>query len=301
MLHQCSVRRACVLLLLGALLFRLADAACGRAQPGGAAPQAVAQTVSYPALAYTPPQRQTPLFCAGDAQCLEVENSAGAVFDAAALLTADLQLDGGTTDAPRVLIVHTHATEAYAGSADYRSTDTAQNVVRVGQALAQALRAQGIAALHDTTLNDLEGYSDAYERIETRICDYLARWPSIRLVIDVHRDAAQNNAGEQVALCAQVDGARTARLLLVMGTEQGGLPYPGWQDNLALGLKLQCLGTRETPGLFRALTLRSARYNQHLCAYSLLLEVGAAGNTLEEAVRSAELFAQLLARLLKGA
>lgn len=301
MLHNCTLRQFCAVLLLAALLFRLADTACARTLRRSAAAPVSAQEAAateYPAMAYTPPLRNDLRFRAEDAAGLEIDNRAGADFDAAALLTAALPLDCGTQAQPRVLIVHTHATEAYADSADYRSTDPAQNVVQVGEALAQALQAHGVAAVHDTTLNDLEGYSGAYERMETRIEEALTRWPSIRLVIDVHRDAAQDSSGRQVALCSEVEGERVARLLLVMGSDLGGLPYPDWQENLSLALKLQCLAEQQAPGLFRPLTLRAARYNQHLCPYSLLLEVGAAGNTLEEAVRSAEYFAALLAALL---
>lgn len=305
MLHKWPLGRVCALLLLSALLFRLADTAragalaadalrrLGLGEEAAVATSPEAPT-DYPRLAYAPPHRSAFLFSPEDAAGLEIDNDAGADFDAAALLTAPL--DFGAGEGPQVLIVHTHATEAYADSPGYRSEDTSQNVVRVGQALAEALNARGIETLHYTGLNDLAGYTGAYERMETVIRDYLDRYPSICMVIDVHRDAAQDSAGEQVALRGTVDGERAARLLLVMGTDLGGLSHPGWQENLALALKLQCLGEQEAPGLFRPLNLRAARYNQHLCPNSLLLEVGAAGNTLEEALRSAEFFAKLIAR-----
>ena len=289
-----SLGRICALLLVSALLFRLGDRLRAEAPPPveASAPAAT----DYPLLAYSPRDWSTPLFTAEDAATLEIDNDAGADFDTAALLTGSL--DFGNAEGPKILIVHTHATEAYADSPGYRSEDTSKNVVRVGQALAEALNARGIETIHYTGLNDLEGYTGAYERMETVIRDYLARYPSICMVIDLHRDAAQDSAGNQVALRGTVEGESAARLLLVMGTDRGGLAHPDWEGNLALALKLQCLGEREAPGLFRPLNLRSARYNQHLCPNSLLLEVGAAGNSLEEALRSAEFFAQLIATLV---
>lgn len=294
MLHKWSLGRVCALLLISALLFRAGDGL--RAEAQRPVEEAAAAPTAYPSLAYRPRDWSEPLFVPADAAGLEIDNDAGAELDAAALLTAPL--DFGSGEGPKVLIVHTHATEAYADSPGYRSEDTSQNVVRVGQALAEALNAQGIETLHHRGLNDLEGYTGAYERMEGVIRDYLERYPSLCMVIDLHRDAAQDSAGNQVALLGTVAGESAARLLLVMGTDLGGLPHPGWEDNLSLALKLQCLGEEEAPGLFRPLNLRSARYNQHLCPNSLLLEVGAAGNSLEEALRSAEFFAQLMAEIV---
>lgn len=315
MLHKWPLRRVCALLLITAALFRLA-AETPRASAGelaadallllgfgntGQAPEEPSEAPTardYPLLAYAP-RADEPLFTPEDADELEIDNVAGADFDTAALLTATLDFDNSGTG-PKILIVHTHATEAYADTPDYRTEDTSQNVVQVGQALTDALNALGIETLHHTGLNDLAGYNGAYERMELTINDYLARYPSICMVIDLHRDAALDADGNQVALRTELAGQSAARLLLVMGSDVGGLPHPDWQDNLALALKLQCLGGQTAPGLFRPLNLRAQRYNQHLCPNSLLLEVGAAGNSLEEALRSAEFFAQLLAAVVEN-
>ena len=120
------------------------------------------------------------------------------------------------------------------------------------------------------------------------------------LYLDLHRDAIEDADGGQLAMTAELDGASCARLLLVRGTNVSGMYHPNWQDNLSCALKIQALAETRDPGWFRQLSLRSQRYNEHLTPCSILLEVGAAGNTLDEAVRSAERFGDLLADLIEG-
>lgn len=259
---------------------------------------------SYPAFLYSLPEIPSLQFTPEEAALVSIDDRSGLAYDKEALLLKPLTLSPG--DGPLVLIVHTHATEAYtpsegsyyAATGSYRSGDTAYNVVRVGQAIADKLNARGIVTLHDTTLHDAYGYDDAYGRTAQTVAAYLEQYPSIQMVIDVHRDAVADSSGAQLAFCSQVRGQQAARLLFVMGTDASGQEHPNWQSNLSMALKLQVLCEKEAPGLFRELSLRNQRYNQHLTPYSLLLEVGTAGNTLPEALLSAEFFAEQLARLL---
>lgn len=304
-----SLRWVCFGLLLTAVVFRFADwwifaRAPAQTEPGQPQTEQTLEA-TYPTMYYTLPERNELVFTAEDSAFVSVDNRCGAEFDLEALLTRPLEftLSG---DEPVVLIVHTHATEAYTMTGDtryeesaaYRTADTNYNVVRVGQVIADCLNAHGIATLHDTTLNDLPGYNDSYSRTAAVICRYLEEYPSIQMVIDVHRDAVSDGSGGQVALASQVNGQQAAKLMLVMGTDLGGLSHPNWQTNLSMALKLQAMGEQEAPGLFRELSLCASRYNEHLTPYSMLLEVGSAGNTLEEALLSAEYFAQQLSRLL---
>lgn len=299
-----SVRWLCFGILLVAAVCRLMEERTFPVRSGAELPPQRQQELSYPTLPYRLPEIPSLQFSGEDGALVPVENDAGLDYDKEALLTAPLRLSVG--DEPLVLIVHTHATEAYTpgegsyytATAAYRTGDPAYNVVRVGQAIAQALNARGIVTLHDESLHDSFGYDDAYARTEETIREYLQRYPSIQMVIDVHRDAVADGSGGQLAFCTQVEGAQTARLLFVMGTNAAGQTHPGWQDNLSAALKLQVLCEKVAPGIFRPLSLRSQRYNQHLTPYSLLLEVGTAGNTLEEALRAADLFAEQLSVLL---
>ena len=205
-----------------------------------------------------------------------------------------------------MLIVHTHATEAYTmtpsdsyeESSAYRTTDGNFNMLRVGQLISDYLNAQGIATIHDTTLNDLPGYNGSYSRMAAVIGRYLEEYPSIQMVIDVHRDAVTDGKGGELAMRTELEGKTAAQLMLVMGTNLGGLEHPNWRRNLSFALKLQAISEKNAPGMYRKLSLCASRYNQHLTPYSMLLEVGTAGNTLEEALVSAEFFAENLAQLL---
>ena len=308
-----SLRIACFAVLLIAVVLRLGLNAL---QPASVQAPETAATVSsaepaeaaeaaqyYPTLLYTPPDHGG-LLTAEDTELVSVRNMAGAIYDPEALLTESL--DFPLSDEPMILIVHTHATEAYtpadgddySAAGSYRTTDTDHNVVRVGQALAQRLNDNGIPTLHDTTLHDVPGYDDAYERAAAVISRYLEEYPSIRMVIDVHRDAALDENGSEVAVNCSIGDREAAQMMLVMGTDAAGLEHPGWQGNLSMALKLQAWCEKTSPGCFRPLQLRAERYNQYLTPYSILLEVGAAGNTLRQALCSAEFFADRLTDLL---
>lgn len=298
-------RWLCFGVLLVGAVFRLLDEGQLLTNVKAAAETEALTGEDYPILDYRLPEIPSLQFSAADGMLVEIENGAGLDFDREKLLCKPLELTVG--DEPLVLIVHTHATEAYTpeagnyytATAAYRTADSSYNVLRVGQAIADKLNGLGIVTLQDTTLHDTYGYDDAYERTAQTIAAYLAQYPSIRMVIDVHRDSVADSAGAQLAFCSQVQGQQAAQLLLVMGSNAAGQEHPRWQENLSMALKLQALCEREAPGLFRPLSLRRQRYNQHLTPYSVLLEVGTAGNTLSEALYSAEFFADQLARLLK--
>lgn len=317
-----TARAVCFAVVLVAAVLRLCDAAAWDGARRAAlflslgisalpeADEPSIEATALPRAEYEPLEyRAAPsgaAFSAEDAALVQVDNRAGAEFDAAALITQRLSLKR-ETDAPVVLVVHTHATEAYTMTAEtqyretsaYRTDDPTHNVVRVGQALTDRLNALGVATLHDTQLHDHDGYNEAYDRSAASVVDYLTRYPSIQIVIDVHRDAADDGAGGQLALTAQTDSGECAQLMLVMGSEMGGYPHPRWRESLSLAMKLQAQGERAAPGLFRPLSLRASRFNEHLAPFGLLLEVGTAGNTLPQAERSAERFAEALAEVLE--
>ena len=203
---------------------------------------------------------------------------------------------------PQILIVHTHTTEAYTkGKKDkYEETDPARtlnndyNMVRVGDELAAALSAYGISVVHDRTLHDGQSYNDAYENSLASIRSYLAKYPSIVYVLDLHRDAVQDANGTQYKLVTAEDPA-AAQVSLIMG-----VAHDGWQDNLRLAIAVQEKLESQSPTLMRPITLLNYRYNQFAAPGSLLVEVGAAGNSLDEALRAARLFAKGFAETILG-
>lgn len=263
----------------------------------------------------TPPTETTPvaeeyrepvIFTAADLNTINVRNNTSYSPDLEALLYRSCTLDF-SGDAPRVLIIHTHGTEAYtmeegweydSGGLFARTQDTDYNVVRVGTVLTEILEEGGISVIHDCTLNDLPSYNNSYNRSRELVQEYLERYPSIVMVIDLHRDAIGSDG--TTAVTCTVDGEKTAQLMLVMGTNEGGLYHPNWQKNLSWALKLQAVGNRMYPGLFRDLSLRTSRFNQHTTSGSILVEVGAAGNTLQEAIRGAECLGNVLVETIQG-
>ena len=212
-----------------------------------------------------------------------------------------------TQEAPTVLILHSHATESYEKEAGYEETspyrtlNTDYNMVSIGDRVAEILEGAGIRVIHDRTLHDYPSYNDAYGNARQSISQYLSDNPSICLVLDLHRDAAEDAGGNQKISTALVDGEPCANLMLVMGSDKGSLPNPNWERNMALAVKLQAQLEQNYPGLCRPINLVSSRYNQDLSTGSLLVEVGTAGNTREQALAAAEYLAEGILALEKGA
>ena len=207
------------------------------------------------------------------------------------------------TDEPLVLIVHTHGSEAYADSAGIhipgRSQDITQNVVRVGDALCQALNDAGIPALHDETMYDVPSYMASYNEAARGISDTLEKEPSVQIVLDLHRDAYEYPDGSLLSTAREFSGGRAARIMFLVGTDAGTLSHPTWRQHLAFAMALQTRLDVLEPGLAKPINLRRQRFNEHLSPGSLLVEIGASGDTLEEAVRAAGYLAQALAAELR--
>ena len=255
-----------------------------------------------------PPEEPRRLsFSPSDGELVKIRSSWDCALTPRELVMEKLDWDL-TGDEPTVLIYHTHAMESYTPQTgeDYteevpfRTADLDYNMVSIGTRLAELLENAGISVLHDTTLHDAASYNGSYASRET-VEKYLAQYPSIRLVLDIHRDAAEDGNGHQVAATAETTQGDTARLMLVLGSEAGGLYNPNWQENYALAVKLQAVLEQESPGLCRELHLTDQRYNQDLSPGALLIEVGAAGNSHDEALRAMTPLAEAIAALAKGA
>lgn len=208
-------------------------------------------------------------------------------------------------EGPQVLIVHTHACEAYTpdGTDVYlesdtsRTLDTDYNMVRVGREVKAVLEEMGLTVLHDETLHDYPSYNSAYTNSRATVETYLEQYPSIRIVLDLHRDALVAADGTIYKAVTTIDGEPTAQVMLVMGSDNGG-NFPLWQENLTLAFQIQKSMDTLYPTLARPITLRSSHYNQYLSTGALLVEVGCHGNTLQEALRGARLFARAAGQVL---
>ena len=212
----------------------------------------------------------------------------------------DSVITGGSiiSDKPTVLIYHTHGTECYSPSSTYtdgcefNTTDTDKNVVAVGDCLSECLEELGICVIHDRTMYDKDGYTTAYSRSKKAVKEMLAAYPSIKYVIDIHRDSVESE-GKQAKTVTLFD-EECAQLMIVVGTDAGGSGHKAWKVNFANAVRLQKTMNEYYPTLARPIYLRTASFNQELCEGALLIEVGSCGNTLEEAKKAASLLAMSL-------
>lgn len=206
---------------------------------------------------------------------------------------------------PLVLIMHTHATESYERyDAPYydtrntwRTTDNNLNVVAVGNTLAQALSDGGIPTLHDATQHDYPSYNGSYEKSAQTVQRYLELYPSIRVVIDLHRDATERE-GALIKPVTKIEGKKAAQLMMIAGCDDGTMQMPHWQENLRFAALLQNRLEGRYPTLMRPLFFAYRKYNQDLTTGSLLFEFGSHGNTLEECQYTAQLVGEAMAELL---
>lgn len=236
-----------------------------------------------------------------------LKNNSGVKIDLPSLLKQNLSFKIQKNSEPQVLIMHTHTTESYMTERrDYyvaddvaRRTDTSKNMAYIGDIFAKKLEAAGIGVIHDKTLHDHPSYTGSYNRSAETVKKHLKENPSIKIVIDIHRDAITSSDKTKTRPIVEINGQKTAQVMLVMGSETGGITnFPNWKQNLTLAVKYQQTMEVMYPGLARAITLNSAKYNQNLTVGSILLEVGSEANTFEEAAAAAEAASSALVSLL---
>jgi len=216
-------------------------------------------------------------------------------------LTGRSDADPSAADVPVVLILHTHATESYADTHadDFRSTDPSENVTAVGALIAERLTENGIGVLHCTEQFDYPDFNMAYYNAALAIRKYIADYPSVSYILDIHRDSILS--GENyVSPVTEIAGESTAQIMFVVGTDHGGSGHTGWQDNLALAARLQKDLNGKYPTLMRDINLRSASFNEQYTSGSLLVEIGSCASTLDEVKNAAEHFADALINEILG-
>ena len=238
------------------------------------------------------------------AQGVYIENRPGLALDVAALAEAQLTLSL-PEEGPQVLIVHTHGSEAYTpdggdtyvATGECRTTDTTKSVVRVGDEIAKVLTEMGLTVVHDTGLYDYPEYNGAYDRSLAAVENWLAQYPSIQVVLDVHRDALIGADGTVYKPITTINGEKCAQVMLVMGSN-ALYDHPNWLENLSLAVKVQKEMNTLWPTLARPIGLRENRYNQQTAPGAMLVEIGSHGNTLQEALAAARMFARALGAVL---
>ncbi len=217
-------------------------------------------------------------------------------FDVSDLLDQKASLPQFEKNGPEILIYHTHTTECYRNSKGRINTeDKSQNVVAVGAAMAEVFRAAGYETIHLTDIYN-RNFGQAYATSRAAVEKALKKYPSIKVVLDIHRDSISSNGVDYYPV-TEVEGRKAAQVMIVCGTDAKGLSHPEWRQNFVYGLAL----SRKMGALYgeisRPVNLRKDRFNTHFTPHTLLLEVGSDANTLEQAIYGGELSARAMIAL----
>ena len=222
------------------------------------------------------------------------------------LLNKKASLEITDMSKPTILIYHSHTTECftlldvgyYTESTDLKTKDSDRNMVRVGDEICRVLESRGFKVIHDTEIHDLS-YNEAYASSRKSVNEYLEKYPSIDITIDVHRDSITYNDGTKVKPTAVIDGKKAAKMMIISGCEYGSISnYPNWECNLRFSTAVVNRANEMYPGLMRPILFSERKYNLDLTKNSILLEIGTEANTLDEACYSGRLFANALADML---
>lgn len=220
-------------------------------------------------------------------------------------LTQEMMTPNITIENKNVLIFHTHSCESYTSSETYsytptgnfRTTDLNFTVTRVGTELENQLKKYNRNVIHNTDYHDYPAYNGSYTRSLATVENILKTSQS-DIIIDLHRDAIGSRSDyAPIVKIGETDVA--AQLMFVIGTNEGGLWHPNWNQNLKFAIKIQEKAEEMYPGLFKPIMLTTSRYNQHTGKYANIIEVGATGNTLEQCLTSMKYLAKVMDEVLK--
>ena len=214
-----------------------------------------------------------------------------------------ISMDGS----PQVLIMHTHTTESFEPyerehfdkSFSYRTTDPSKNVVAVGDEITAQLEDAGIGVIHDTTIHDYPSYNGSYERSAETVRSILDEYPTIKVVLDIHRDAV-GTSDSIMQPTVTIKGKKAAQIMIISGCDDGTLDMPNYMENFHFASLLQQQLCTDWKGLARPIMFDYRKYNQDITTGSLLIEVGSHGNTIEQVKYSGELIGRSLAKALKS-
>ena len=204
-----------------------------------------------------------------------------------------------------IVLFHTHSCESYTSSPNYtytptgtfRTTDLNYTVVRVGTELENNLKQYNYNVVHSKDYHDYPAYNGSYTRSLATVENILKQTPS-DIIIDVHRDAVGSRS-DYAPTVKIGDTDEAAQIMFVIGTNNGGLWHPNWNQNLKFAIKIQQKAEEMYPGLFKPIMLTKSRYNQHTGKYANIIEVGATGNTLDQCLTSMKYLAKVMNEVLK--
>ena len=219
-------------------------------------------------------------------------------------LTQEILTPNITIDNKNVLIFHTHSCESYTSSdlfpytptGNFRTTDLNYTVTRVGTELENQLKQYNIPVIHDTSYHDYPAYNGSYTK-SLQTVENILKTTQADIIIDLHRDAIGSRP--DYAPTVKIGDDYASQMMFVIGTNEGGLNHPNWQQNLKFAVKVQEKAEKMYPGLFKPIMVTPNRYNQHTGKYANIIEVGSTGNTLEQSLTSMKYLAKVLDEVMK--
>lgn len=220
-------------------------------------------------------------------------------------LTDEILKPDITIENKNVVLFHTHSCESYTSSDKYpytptgtfRTIDLNFTVTRVGTELENQLKQYHHNIIHNTSYHDYPAYNGSYTRSLATVENILKTTPS-DIVIDLHRDAIGSRS-DYAPIVKIGENDVAAQIMFVIGTNDGGLWHPNWNQNLKFAIKVQQKAEEMYPGLFKPIMLTKSRYNQHTAKYANIIEVGATGNTMEQCLTSMKYLAKVMDEILK--
>ena len=219
-------------------------------------------------------------------------------------LTEDILKPDIKIDNKNIVIFHTHSCESYTSSEKYpytqtgnfRTTDLKYTVTQVGSELENYLKKYNLNVVHDTSYHDYPSYTGSYTR-SLKTVENILQTTQSDIIIDLHRDAIGSRA--DYAPTVKIGDDYAAQIMFVIGTNEGGLYHPNWNQNLKFAVKVQQKAEEMYPGLFKPMMVTKSRYNQHTGKYANIMEVGATGNTLEQCLTSMKYLSKVFSEVLK--
>lgn len=219
---------------------------------------------------------------------------------------SNFKIQGG--EEPQVLIFHTHATESfeeydskyYDTRGTWRSTDNNKNMTAVGDVLEKELKKAGISVIHDYTQHDYPSYNGSYNRSAETVKAYLEKYPSIKLILDLHRDGVIKEDNCIVKSKWEYRGQKAAQVMLVCACDPKYSTVPNWKENFKVAVDITSALEKDFKGLTRPIYFSEGKYNMNLSPGLLIMEFGTNGNTLEEAKLTAEAVGKSLSKWLKS-
>lgn len=219
-------------------------------------------------------------------------------------LTEDMLKPDIKIENKNIILFHTHSCESYTSSEQYpytptgtfRTTDLNFTVTRVGTELETYMKKYNYNVIHDTSYHDYPAYNGSYTR-SLKTVENILSTNKADIIIDLHRDAIGSRS--DYAPTVKIGNEYAAQVMFVIGTNNGGLWHPNWNQNLKFAIKVQEKAEELYPGLFKPIMVTKSRYNQHTGKYASIIEVGATGNTLEQCLTSMKYLSKVMNEVIQ--